>query len=89
MGGVMNPNLVRLRHGQSTWNLENRFTGSFDCDLSGQGESEARPAGVEPRDPCVWFACVDPPAPPRPAPEGSGRPRSLAAARKTKMGSRS
>ena len=30
----MNPNLVLLRHGQSTWNLENRFTGWFDCDLS-------------------------------------------------------
>jgi 2,3-bisphosphoglycerate-dependent phosphoglycerate mutase len=38
--------LVLLRHGQSTWNLENRFTGWYDCDLSGQGEKEARAAGA-------------------------------------------
>jgi 2,3-bisphosphoglycerate-dependent phosphoglycerate mutase len=37
--------LVLLRHGQSTWNLENRFTGWYDCDLSDQGEKEARAAG--------------------------------------------
>jgi 2,3-bisphosphoglycerate-dependent phosphoglycerate mutase len=35
-----------LRHGQSTWNLENRFTGWFDCDLSEEGEKEARSAGA-------------------------------------------
>ncbi len=40
------PTLVLLRHGQSTWNLENRFTGWFDCDLSEQGEKEARAAGT-------------------------------------------
>jgi 2,3-bisphosphoglycerate-dependent phosphoglycerate mutase len=39
------PTLVLLRHGQSTWNLENRFTGWYDCDLSPQGEDEARSAG--------------------------------------------
>jgi 2,3-bisphosphoglycerate-dependent phosphoglycerate mutase len=38
--------LVLLRHGQSTWNLENRFTGWYDCDLSDQGEKEARSAGT-------------------------------------------
>ena len=38
--------LVLLRHGQSTWNLENRFTGWYDCDLSDQGEKEARAAGA-------------------------------------------
>ncbi len=38
--------LVLLRHGQSTWNLANRFTGWYDCDLSEQGETEARGAGV-------------------------------------------
>lgn len=38
--------LVLLRHGQSTWNLENRFTGWFDSDLSEQGEMEAREAGA-------------------------------------------
>jgi 2,3-bisphosphoglycerate-dependent phosphoglycerate mutase len=39
------PTLVLLRHGQSQWNLENRFTGWVDVDLSPQGESEARRAG--------------------------------------------
>jgi 2,3-bisphosphoglycerate-dependent phosphoglycerate mutase len=37
--------LVLLRHGQSQWNLENRFTGWWDVDLSDQGEKEARNAG--------------------------------------------
>jgi 2,3-bisphosphoglycerate-dependent phosphoglycerate mutase len=36
--------LVLLRHGQSQWNLENRFTGWTDVDLSEQGEREAREA---------------------------------------------
>ena len=34
--------LVLVRHGQSTWNLENRFTGWTDVDLSDQGRSEAQ-----------------------------------------------
>jgi 2,3-bisphosphoglycerate-dependent phosphoglycerate mutase len=38
--------LVLLRHGQSQWNLENRFTGWWDVDLSAQGEKEARTAGA-------------------------------------------
>jgi 2,3-bisphosphoglycerate-dependent phosphoglycerate mutase len=38
--------LVLLRHGQSTWNQENRFTGWWDVDLSAQGEKEARQAGT-------------------------------------------
>ncbi|MCB1651164.1 MAG: 2,3-bisphosphoglycerate-dependent phosphoglycerate mutase [Alphaproteobacteria bacterium] len=37
--------LVLLRHGQSQWNLENRFTGFYDVDLSDKGEAEARAAG--------------------------------------------
>jgi 2,3-bisphosphoglycerate-dependent phosphoglycerate mutase len=37
--------VVLLRHGQSTWNLENRFTGWQDVDLSEQGRAEAREAG--------------------------------------------
>lgn len=37
--------LVLLRHGQSTWNLENRFTGWTDVDLSEQGIQEAHEAG--------------------------------------------
>ena len=38
--------LVLLRHGQSQWNLENRFTGWWDVDLSPRGEKEARSAGT-------------------------------------------
>jgi 2,3-bisphosphoglycerate-dependent phosphoglycerate mutase len=37
--------LVLVRHGQSTWNLENRFTGWTDVGLTEQGEAEAREAG--------------------------------------------
>ena len=37
--------LVLLRHGQSTWNLENRFTGWTDVGLSELGEQEARQSG--------------------------------------------
>ncbi|WP_366213468.1 2,3-diphosphoglycerate-dependent phosphoglycerate mutase [Aquisalimonas sp.] len=37
--------MVMLRHGQSVWNLENRFTGWYDVDLSDQGRDEARAAG--------------------------------------------
>ena len=39
------PELVLLRHGQSTWNAENLFTGWHDVDLTPQGESEATEAG--------------------------------------------
>lgn len=37
--------LVLLRHGQSQWNLENRFTGFYDVDLTENGEAEAKKAG--------------------------------------------
>ncbi|MBB3226360.1 2,3-bisphosphoglycerate-dependent phosphoglycerate mutase [Luteibacter sp. Sphag1AF] len=37
--------LVMIRHGQSTWNLENRFSGWADIDLSEQGVEEAKEAG--------------------------------------------
>ena len=37
--------LVLLRHGESTWNRENRFTGWTDVDLSDKGRDEARDAG--------------------------------------------
>ena len=40
------PTLVLLRHGQSQWNLENRFTGWWDVDLSELGIQEARAAGM-------------------------------------------
>ena len=39
------PTLVLLRHGQSQWNLENRFTGWWDVDLTEKGIGEARAAG--------------------------------------------
>jgi 2,3-bisphosphoglycerate-dependent phosphoglycerate mutase len=38
--------LVLVRHGQSSWNLENRFTGWWDVPLSDQGQKEARSAGT-------------------------------------------
>ncbi|MGE0073181.1 MAG: 2,3-bisphosphoglycerate-dependent phosphoglycerate mutase, partial [Thiomonas sp.] len=37
--------LVLLRHGESTWNQQNRFTGWTDVDLTEQGIREARAAG--------------------------------------------
>lgn len=39
------PTLVLLRHGQSQWNLENRFTGWMDVPLTALGEDQARQAG--------------------------------------------
>ena len=37
--------LILLRHGESTWNLENLFTGWYDADLTEKGEQQAREAG--------------------------------------------
>ena len=37
--------LVLLRHGESTWNLENRFTGWTDVDLTPTGVTQAQAAG--------------------------------------------
>ena len=42
MGGMLK--LVLLRHGESTWNLENRFTGWTDVDLTPKGRQEAQEA---------------------------------------------
>lgn len=39
------PKLVLVRHGQSLWNMENRFTGWVDVPLTAQGREEARKAG--------------------------------------------
>jgi 2,3-bisphosphoglycerate-dependent phosphoglycerate mutase len=39
------PRLVLIRHGQSTWNLENRFTGWWDVEVTELGVEEARAAG--------------------------------------------
>ena len=44
------PKLVIVRHGQSQWNLENRFTGWIDIDLSPAGEAEALKAGNKLKD---------------------------------------
>jgi len=38
--------IVLIRHGESQWNLENRFTGWYDCDLSEKGIEEAKSAAV-------------------------------------------
>ena len=50
--------LVLVRHGQSTWNLENRFTGWTDVDLTEQGRAEAHSAGQLLRDGGYTFDVV-------------------------------
>ncbi len=40
------PTLALIRHGQSQWNLENRFTGWWDVDLTEKGEAEAKTSGA-------------------------------------------
>jgi 2,3-bisphosphoglycerate-dependent phosphoglycerate mutase len=50
--------LILLRHGQSTWNLENRFTGWMDVDLTDQGREEAKAAGKLLREEGFEFDCV-------------------------------
>ena len=39
--------IVLLRHGESLWNMENRFTGWTDVDLTAKGEAEAYTAGEQ------------------------------------------
>ncbi|MDO5035685.1 MAG: 2,3-diphosphoglycerate-dependent phosphoglycerate mutase [Porphyromonas sp.] len=48
--------LVLIRHGQSEWNLENRFTGWTDVDLTEQGMAEASKAGKELKDKGFHFS---------------------------------
>ncbi len=50
--------LILLRHGESTWNRENRFTGWMDAPLSGDGRDEARRAGRRIREEAIqpWAA---------------------------------
>ncbi len=50
--------MVLLRHGQSEWNLSNRFSGWTDVDLTPQGESEARHAGVLMKEEGLRFGMV-------------------------------
>jgi 2,3-bisphosphoglycerate-dependent phosphoglycerate mutase len=56
------PQLILIRHGQSQWNLENRFTGWWDVDVTEKGAAEASAAGVLMRDkgiaPDVAFTSV-------------------------------
>jgi len=47
--------LVLMRHGQSQWNLENRFTGFHDIDLSDKGREEAKVAGQRLQDAGIEF----------------------------------
>jgi 2,3-bisphosphoglycerate-dependent phosphoglycerate mutase len=51
----MTTKLVLLRHGQSIWNQENRFTGWTDVDLSEQGKAEAKQAGALIKDAGLTF----------------------------------
>ena len=56
------PRLILLRHGQSQWNLDNRFTGWVDVDLTAEGEAQARRAGQQIAEagfrPSVMFTSV-------------------------------
>src|SRR3954454_615287 len=47
--------LVIVRHGESTWNRENLFTGWHDVPLSERGEAEARSAGATMAEAGLWF----------------------------------
>ena len=51
----MTKKLVLLRHGQSQWNLDNRFTGWVDVDITEQGRSEAQNAGKLMREEGLMF----------------------------------
>lgn len=50
--------LVLMRHGQSQWNLENRFTGFHDIDITDQGREEAAQAGQRLKDSGIRFDAV-------------------------------
>jgi 2,3-bisphosphoglycerate-dependent phosphoglycerate mutase len=52
------PTLILLRHGQSQWNLENRFTGWVDVDLTAQGEAEARQGGALIQEAGIALTCA-------------------------------
>ena len=51
-------NLILLRHGQSKWNLENRFTGWEDIDLSDKGILEAKESGKLIKNKEIMIDCV-------------------------------
>ena len=50
--------IVLLRHGESVWNMENRFTGWTDVDLTPRGVEEARRAGQVLKDAGLVFDCA-------------------------------
>src|SRR5258708_31628951 len=50
--------LILLRHGESIWNQENRFTGWTDVDLSEQGKGEAKEAGLRLKETGIVFDLV-------------------------------
>ncbi len=52
------PTLVLLRHGQSAWNLENRFTGWWDVNLTDKGIAEASAAGIAMQAAGLDFDCA-------------------------------
>jgi 2,3-bisphosphoglycerate-dependent phosphoglycerate mutase len=52
------PTLVLLRHGQSAWNLENRFTGWWDVNLTDKGVAEASAAGAAMQAAGLDFDCA-------------------------------
>ena len=54
----MGSTLVIVRHGESTWNQENLFTGWHDVPLSARGELEATAAGTTLADEGLWFDVV-------------------------------
>ena len=47
--------LILIRHGQSQWNLENRFTGNVDVDLTAQGRAEAKLTGDKLKEKNISF----------------------------------
>ena len=47
--------LIAIRHGQSTWNAENRFTGWVDVDLSAKGVREAQKSGENINRQNLWL----------------------------------
>ena len=52
------PRLILIRHGQSQWNLENRFTGWWDVDVTEKGAAEATAAGALLKDKGVLPTCA-------------------------------
>src|SRR5256884_9078008 len=50
--------VVLLRHGESVWNMENRFTGWTAVDLTQRGVEEAKRAGETPKEAGFAFVCA-------------------------------